>query len=151
MTSTPQNDALAKALAEIQAMSDRFTEARARKEADPRRNALLDMLPALEPRIYHGFTGRQQVFADLMSPNSKRRLRIKRLVLARECQLSGRYHQAQTLLGEAAAIRYVEKSVLPVEFPEVTLDAATDAFCAHLTARYADSVRNPSVHTQAAE
>lgn len=83
---------IAEAERKIQAWSDEFMAAKARRDADARLQYLLKLTRTVgRPRLSHGTAGGQQVFLSIFAdPDHPRWLRACALANARRKQLEGR-------------------------------------------------------------
>lgn len=135
-------DALQAAIAKIEANGREWADMRDKAQSDPRHIALTRYAKSLEhPIDRHGQAGFAQMMTHLMSSWHFRAMRAADLAAVREGQIKGLPGFSKAFLKKAAQHRRDEHHFRATEPRSVTLDMATDAFCAMLS--------RPSVETHA--
>lgn len=126
------------ALAKIEANGRAWADMRDKVQADPCHMALVAYAKSLErPITRSGWEGHGQMIDLLTSSRYWRAKRAVALAAVREGQIRGLPGYSKAWLRRAAGFRVTEMMHRATERRPVTLEAATDAFCAMLSAPYA--------------
>jgi hypothetical protein len=132
------HSAIQSALDKIEADSRAWVAMRDKVQSDPRYIALTTYSKSLEQPINrNGWEGHGQMVDQLMSSRHWRAKRAAELATVREGQIKGLPGYAKAWLRRAAEHRKTEHLYRSTERRPVSLEVATDAFCAMLSAPYA--------------